>query len=90
MLAGMTPPTPAAPAAAPDAAALAMAGTPLVGSPASIQMRAIQLLEEIRAGSVDADSFAGNSVLALNAMGFDVPPMIRPMLANALRAGFAK
>lgn len=55
------------------------------GSPASIQLAAVELMRLINAGSVDADSFAGNVGLALTAMGVDVPPPMLGMIANAVR-----
>lgn len=58
------------------------------GSPGRIRHAAQMLMSEIREGSVDADGFASNVQLALEAMGVQVPPMFAGMIGNALRSSF--
>lgn len=75
-LAGM--PNPSAATPAPPRAGL------YPGSPDDIRRHARSLLEAIRAGSVDAEGFAANALLAVRELGLEVPPFVEPMLAGAL------
>lgn len=58
------------------------------GAPDRIEGAAISLMDEIREGSVDADSFASNCILALGAMGIPIQPAFLPAVANMLGSGW--
>lgn len=61
----------------------------LPGSPVAIRVAAHALRDELNAGSVDADGFAANIMLALEALEISVPPMFAGMISSAARGAYA-